>query len=100
MGFDQGAELQRVLFDVGPSERRRVLHLDGAHPESALLHVGRVDREPLPGGRAEGQRVKVDQMVNQRYGAMINKIATRSVKVVKKKELEKVKQARMRKQDA
>ena len=29
------------------------------------------------------QRVKVDQMVNQRYGAMINKIAMKSVKVVK-----------------
>ena len=37
------------------------------------------------------QRVKVDQMVNQRYGAMINKIATKSVKVVKQKELQKVK---------
>tara|TARA_B100001057_G_scaffold490482_1_gene578867 strand:- start:740 stop:1123 length:384 start_codon:yes stop_codon:yes gene_type:complete len=46
------------------------------------------------------QRVKVDQIVNQRYGGMINKIATKSVKVVKKKELDKVKQARLSKQDA
>ena len=46
------------------------------------------------------QRVKIDQMVAAKYGGMINKIANRSVKVVKKKELEKVKQARMRKQDA
>ena len=46
------------------------------------------------------QRVKIDQMVAAKYGGMINKIATRSVKVVKKKELEKVKQARMRKQYA
>ena len=46
------------------------------------------------------QRGKIDQMVAAKYGGMINKIATRSVKVVKKKELEKVKQARMRKQDA
>ena len=46
------------------------------------------------------QRVKVDQMVNQRYGAMINKIATKSVKVVKQKELQKVKDARQSKQDA
>ena len=45
------------------------------------------------------QRVKVDQMVNQRYGAMINKIATKSVKVVKQKELQKVKDARQSKQD-
>ena len=46
------------------------------------------------------KRVKNDQMVAAKYGGMINKIATRSIKVVKKKELEKVKQARMRKQDA
>ena len=46
------------------------------------------------------QRVKIDQMVAAKYGGMINKIAQRSAKVVKKKELEKVKQARMRKQDA
>ena len=46
------------------------------------------------------QRVKVDQMVNQRYGAMINKIAMKSVKVVKQKELQKVKDARQSKQDA
>ena len=46
------------------------------------------------------QRVKVDQMVNQRYGGMINKIATKSVKVVKQKELQKVKDARQSKQDA
>ena len=46
------------------------------------------------------QRVKVDQIVNQRYGGIINKIATKSVKVVKKKELDKVKQARLSKQDA
>ena len=46
------------------------------------------------------QRVKVDQMVNQRYGAMINKIAMKSVKVVKKSELQKVKDARQSKQDA
>ena len=46
------------------------------------------------------QRVKVDQIVNQRYGAMINKIAMKSVKVVKKSELQKVKDARQSKQDA
>ena len=39
-------------------------------------------------------------MMNQRYGAMINKIAMKSVKVVKKNELQKVKDARQSKQDA
>ena len=46
------------------------------------------------------QRVKIDQIVAAKYGGMINKIATKSVKVVKKKELLKVKQARLNIQDA
>ena len=46
------------------------------------------------------QRVKIDQIVAAKYGGMINKIATKSVKVVKKKELLKVKQARLNTQDA
>ena len=46
------------------------------------------------------QRVKIDQMVAAKYGGMINKIAMKSVKVVKKNELLKVKQARLSKQDA
>ena len=45
------------------------------------------------------QRVKIDQMVAAKYGGMINKIAQRSAKVVKKKELLKVKQYRLRKKE-
>jgi len=40
------------------------------------------------------QRVKVDQIVAQKYGGMINKIAMKSVKVVKAKEIAKVRTAR------
>ena len=47
-----------------------------------------------------GQRVKIDAIVAQKYGGMINKIAINSVKVVKKNELVKVKQASLSKQDA
>ena len=46
------------------------------------------------------QRVKVDQIISQKYGGMINKIAMKAVKVVKKNELQKVKDARQSKQDA
>ena len=42
-----------------------------------------------------GQRVKIDAIVAQKYGGMINKIAMKSVKTVKKKEIEKVKKARV-----
>ena len=46
------------------------------------------------------QKVKIDQIVAAKYGGMINKIAMRSAKVVKKNELIKVKKARLSKQDA
>ena len=46
------------------------------------------------------QRVKIDAIVAQKYGGMINKIATRSVVTVKKNELKKVKQAKQAKQNA
>ena len=39
-------------------------------------------------------RVKIDQKIGQKYGGMINKLTTRLMKVVKKKEIEKVRQAR------
>ena len=40
------------------------------------------------------QRIKIDQIVSAKYGGMINKIATKSVKIVKAKEIEKVRTAR------
>ena len=40
------------------------------------------------------QRVKIDQKIQQRYGGMINKLSVKLMKVVKKKEIEKVKKAR------
>jgi hypothetical protein len=43
---------------------------------------------------ALAQRVKVDQIVSAKYGGMINKIAMKSVKTVKAKEIEKVRIAR------
>ena len=46
------------------------------------------------------QRVKIDAIVAQKYGAIINKIAIKSVKAVKKNELEKVKKAKEAKTNA
>ena len=40
------------------------------------------------------QRIKVDQILSAKYGGMINKIAQKSVKTVKAKEIEKVRTAR------
>ena len=40
------------------------------------------------------QRVKIDQKIQQRYGGMVNKLSVKLMRVVKKKEIEKVKKAR------
>ena len=46
------------------------------------------------------QRVRVDQIISMKYGGMIDKISKKVVKVVKKKEVIKVKKAREAKKDA
>tara|TARA_Y100000289_G_C3830067_1_gene103139 strand:+ start:26 stop:421 length:396 start_codon:yes stop_codon:yes gene_type:complete len=46
------------------------------------------------------QRVKIDQLIQTKYSGMINKLTMKLAKVVKKKEIEKVKKARQAKQDA
>ncbi len=42
------------------------------------------------------QRVKTDQIIQARYGGMINKLAVKKMRVVKKKEIEKVKAFRQK----
>ena len=42
------------------------------------------------------QRVKTDQKIQARYGGMINKLSVKLMRVVKKKEIEKVKAFRQR----
>jgi len=46
------------------------------------------------------QRVKIDQKIQQRYGGMINKLSVKLMRVVKKKEIEKVKKSREKTADA
>ena len=46
------------------------------------------------------QRIKIDQLIQQKYSGMINKLTMKLARVVKKKEIEKVKKARMAKKNA
>jgi len=46
------------------------------------------------------QRVKVDQIIAMKYGGFIDKIAKKSLIIIKKKEVQKVKDARAAKKDA
>ena len=46
------------------------------------------------------QRVKVDQIIAIKYGGFIDKVAKKSLIVIKKKEVQKVKDAKAAKKDA
>ena len=72
-----------------------------ASPEKIKIKAAKLAKQkvldkfyPKYNDMAVAQRVKIDQIVAQKYGGMINKIAMKSVKVVKKKEIEKVRSAR------
>ena len=55
---------------------------------------------PSYGDMSLQQRVKIDQKIQQRYGGMVNKLSVKLMKVVKKKEIEKVKKSREKTADA
>ena len=46
------------------------------------------------------QRVKVDQMIMQKYGTKIDKISKKAAKVLQKQEIERVKKAKEKLKDA
>ena len=78
-----------------------------ASPEKIKVKAAKLAKQsvlnkfyPKYNDMAVAKRVKVDQIVAQKYGGMINKIAMKSVKVVKAKEIAKVKSARDAKSDA
>ena len=72
-----------------------------ASPEKIKIKAAKLAKQkvldkfyPKYNDMAVAQKVKIDQIVAQKYGGMINKIAMKSVKVIKKKEIEKVRSAK------
>ena len=72
-----------------------------ASPEKIKIKAAKLAKQkvldkfyPKYNDMAVAQRVKIDQIVAQKYGGMINKIAMKSVKIVKAKEIAKVRTAR------
>ena len=55
---------------------------------------------PSYGDMSLQQRVKVDQLITVKYGKKIDKIAKKMAMILKKKELERIKAARAKLQDA
>ena len=70
--------------------------------KAAKLAKQKVLDKFYPNYKAMGlqQRVRVDQIISMKYGGMIDKISKKVVRVVKKKEVIKVKKAREAKKDA
>ena len=87
-------KVERSKFRLASPEKIRVKAQKLAKKKVLAKFYPKYDDMPVV------QRVKIDAIVAQKYGPLINKIATKSVKVVKKNELEKVKQAKQAKQDA
>ena len=75
-------KVERSKFRVASPEKIRVKAQKLAKKKVLAKFYPKYDDMPVV------QRVKIDAIVAQKYGPLINKIATKSVKVVKKNELE------------
>ena len=75
--------------------KRRIASIAKQKVKAAKLAKQKVISKFFPSYKkmALPARVKIDQKIGQKYGGMINKLTTRLMKVVKKKEIEKVRQA-------
>ena len=76
--------------------KRKIASFAKQKVKAAKLAKQKVIDKYFPTYKSMGlpQRVKVDQKIQQRYGGMMNKLSVKLMKVVKKKEIEKVKKAR------
>ena len=76
--------------------KRKIASFAKQKVKAAKLAKQKVIDKYFPTYKSMGlpQRVKIDQKIQQRYGGMMNKLSVKLMKVVKKKEIEKVKKAR------
>ena len=82
--------------------KRKIASFAKQKVKAAKLAKQKVIDKYFPTYKSMGlpQRVKIDQKIQQRYGGMVNKLSVKLMKVVKKKEIEKVKKSREKTADA
>jgi len=82
--------------------KRKIASFAKQKVKAAKLAKQKVIDKYFPTYKSMGlpQRVKIDQKIQQRYGGMINKLSVKLMRVVKKKEIEKVKKSREKTADA
>ena len=99
--------MKRMAKSSAFKAKKKRMKLRIASPEKILMKARKLAKQKVldkfyPNYKAMGlqQRVRVDQIISMKYGGMIDKISKKVVRVVKKKEVMKVKKAREAKKDA
>ena len=102
-----GMRMKRMAKSSAFKAKKKRMKLRIASPEKILMKARKLAKQKVldkfyPNYKAMGlqQRVRVDQIISMKYGGMIDKISKKVVRVVKKKEVMKVKKAREAKKDA
>ena len=102
-----GMRMKRMAKSSAFKAKKKRMKLRIASPEKILMKARKLAKQKVldkfyPNYKAMGlqQRVRVDQIISMKYGGMIDKISKKVVRVVKKKEVIKVKKAREAKKDA
>ena len=102
-----GLRMKRMAKSSAFKAKKKRMKLRIASPEKILMKARKLAKQKVldkfyPNYTALGlqQRVRVDQIISMKYGGMIDKISKKVVRVVKKKEVIKVKKASEAKKDA
>ena len=99
--------MKRMAKSSAFKAKKKRMKLRIASPEKIVVKARKLAKQKIlnkfyPNYKEMGlqQRVRVDQIISMKYGGMIDKISKKVVRVVKKKEVIKVKKAREAKKDA
>jgi len=102
-----GMRMKRMAKSSAFKAKKKRMKLRIASPEKILMKARKLAKQKIlnkfyPNYKEMGlqQRVRVDQILQQKYGALIDKIGKKSIKIIKKKEILKVKKAREAKKNA
>ena len=102
-----GMRMKRMAKSSAFQAKKARNKLRIASPEKILMKARKLAKQKVldkfyPNYKEMGlqQRVKVDQIISMKYGGFIDKVSKKMVKVVKKKEILKVKDAKAAKKDA
>ena len=102
-----GMRMKRMAKSSAFKAKKKRMKLRIASPEKIVVKARKLAKQKIlnkfyPNYKEMGlqQRVRVDQILQQKYGALIDKIGKKSIKIIKKKEILKVKKAREAKKNA